>query len=119
MGWRTGVYAIVGLLDSIAVLTNPFIANPKGWLVFFAVLGGLCLVLEIVALLTKNRVNWDYVIAAAVMLIVGVLAYMNKVATDPYMPIEGTIYATYAFPAFIASLYLFIASITKSFFAGI
>ncbi len=119
MGWRTGLYAVVGLLDAIAVLTNPFIANPKGWLVFFVVLGGVCLLTEIIALVTKKHASWDFIIATAVMVVVGILAYTSKVNADPYMPLEGSMYPTYAFPAFIASLYLFIVSITKSFFAGI
>jgi len=74
---------------------------------------------EIIAIVQKKPANWDFLIASAVMFVVGLLAYMNKVSADPYMPIEGSSYAVYAFPAFIASLYLFIVSITKSFFAGI
>jgi len=71
---------------------------------------------EVIAIVQKKPANWDFLIASAVMFVVGLLAYMNKVSADPYMPIEGSSYAVYAFPAFIASLYLFIVSITKSFF---
>lgn len=119
MGWRNSLYAVLGLIAAIAVLTNPFIANPIGWLVFFVGFGGACLLVEIIAIVQKKPANWDFLIASAVMFAVGLLAYMNKVSADPFMPIEGSSYAVYAFPAFIASLYLFIVSITKSFFAGI
>ncbi|HOA65212.1 MAG TPA: hypothetical protein PKL89_05135 [Coprothermobacter proteolyticus] len=119
LGWRNSLYAVLGLIAAIAVLTNPFIANPVGWLVFFVGFGGVCLLVEIIAIVQKKPANWDFLIASAVMFVVGLLAYMNKVSADPYMPIEGSSYAVYAFPAFIASLYLFIVSITKSFFAGI
>jgi len=119
LGWRNSLYAVLGLIAAIAVLTNPFIANPIGWLVFFVGFGGACLLVEIIAIVQKKPANWDFLIASAVMFAVGLLAYMNKVSADPFMPIEGSSYAVYAFPAFIASLYLFIVSITKSFFAGI
>jgi len=119
LGWRNSLYAVLGLLAAIAVLTNPFIANPIGWLIFFVIFGGVCLVVELIAIIQKKPANWDFLIASAVMFVVGLLAYINKVSANPYLPLEGSSYAVYAFPAFIASLYLFIVSITKTFFAGI
>jgi len=65
---------------------NPFIANPIGWLVFFVGFGGVCLLVEIIAIVQKKPANWDFLIASAVMFAVGLLAYMNKVSADPFMP---------------------------------
>lgn len=119
MAWKNSVYAVVGLVSAVAVLTNPFMANPRGWLIFYVILGGLCALLELVALLSKKRGNLDILLAALVMFVVGLLAYISKVTTDPFMPIEGVSYSKYAFFGFLSALYLFIGSVVKSFFAGI
>jgi len=86
LGWRNSLYAVLGLIAAIAVLTNPFIANPIGWLVFFVGFGGVCLLVEIIAIVQKKPANWDFLIASAVMFVVGLLAYMNKLVPTHICP---------------------------------
>jgi len=83
LGWRNSLYAVLGLIAAIARTHKP-IHSQSSWLAgLLCWFGGVCLLVEIIAIVQKKPANWDFLIASAVMFVVGLLAYMNKVSAGP------------------------------------